>query len=118
MVWKVVRLELASSGEFPRGSVGRSYLIRLPLTNGGSIDDDQLGAQPDRATVRRFWANEPDISGYFTREVAGYAIRDDGGGPGHTRFVGFGDQAIHLGDQVLMTEPDGSQLAFRVASVR
>ena len=37
MKWKVIRLELASNWEFPKGSAGRSYLIRLPLTDDGAI---------------------------------------------------------------------------------
>jgi len=117
MSWKVIRLELASSGEFPRGSVGRSYLIRVPLTNGGSIDDAQLGSDPNSATVRRFWTSEPDRTGYFTRDSSGYAIKDDSGGSAITRLVQFFDDAIRLGGRVLMTEPDGSELSFRVAAV-
>ena len=117
MSWKIIRLELASSGDFPRGSVGRSYLIRLPLTNGGAIDDAQLGLEPDRATVRRFWASEPDRTGQFMRDPTGYAIKDESGGLGLTRFVQFLDDAIHLGGQVMMTEPDGSEMSFRVAAV-
>jgi len=117
MSWKIVRLELASSGEFPRGSVGRSYLIRLPLTNCGSIDDAQLGREPDRATVRRFWASEPDRTGYFMRAPSGYAIEVDDANFAYTRQVRFNDNEIRLGNSVMMTEPDGSELSFRVASV-
>jgi len=117
MSWKIIRLELASSGEFPRGSVGRSYLIRLPLTNGGSIDDIQLGSNPNRATVRRYWTSEPDRTGYFTRNSTGYAIRDEAGSSGITRHVQFLDDAIHPGACVMMTEPDGREMSFRVAAV-
>ena len=117
MSWKIIRLELASSGEFPRGSVGRSYLIRLPLTQSGAIDDAQLGLEPGQATVRRFWASEPDRTGQFMRDPTGYTIRDESGGRGLTRLVQFVDGAIHLGDHVRMTEPDGSELSFRVAAV-
>jgi hypothetical protein len=117
MSWKIIRLELAYSGEFPRGSVGRSYLIRLPLTNGGSIDDDQLGSNPKRATVRRFWASEPDSTGYITRNSSGYAIKDDGGSSDITRHVQFLDKAVHPGGRVMLTEPDGSEMSFRVAAV-
>jgi hypothetical protein len=116
MTWKIIRLELAASGEFPRGSVGRSYLIRLPLTNGGSIDDVQLGSNPKRATVRRFWTSEPDCTGYITRNSSGYAIKGDGGS-GITRHVQFLDDAIHPGGRVTVTEPDGSAMSFRVAAV-
>lgn len=115
MGWKLVRLELASSGEFPRGSVGRSYLIRLPLTHGGSIDDALLGQQPDRATVRRHWTNEPDSAGYFARIAAGYAIKADGGAK--ARLVRFNDAGVAPGSIAVMTEPDGSEMSFRIASI-
>lgn len=117
MSWKIIRLELASSGEFPRGSVGRSYLIRVPLTNGGAIDDAQLGSEPDLATVRRYWASEPDTTGYFMRDPSGYAIKADTSGSNFTRLVQFLDDAIRLGGRVMMTEPDGSEMSFRVAAV-
>ena len=117
MPWKTVRLELASCREFPRGSVGRSYLIRLPLTADGAIDDSLLDADPDGATARRFWASEPDAAGYFRLDRAGYAIMEDNGNSGCTRPIQFLDGVIHQGDLVLMIEPDGSQLSLRVASV-
>ena len=117
MSWKIIRLELASSGEFPRGSVGRSYLIRLPLTNGGSIDDAQLGREPELATVRRYWASEPDSTGYFMRDPSGYAIKADQSASSLTRMVQFLDSAIHPGGHDMMTEPDGSEMSFRVAAV-
>ena len=73
MTWKVIRLELASSWEFPRGSAGRSYLIRLPLTDEGAIDTATLASQPARATVRRYWANEADMIGNLVPTPQGYA---------------------------------------------
>jgi len=115
MAWRLVRLELASSGDYPRGSVGRSYLIRLPLTHGGSIDDVQLRQQPNRATVRRHWANEPDSAGYFARIAAGYAIKADG--VDDSRLLRFNDSGIEPGALAVMTEPDGSEMSFRIASI-
>lgn len=117
MSWKIIRLELASSPEFPRGSVGRSYLIRMPLTNDGSIDDAQLGLEPGGATVRRFWASEPDTTGYFLRNPSGYSIAAEERGSSGSRLVQFLDGAIHPGSRVMMTEPDGSKMSFRVAGV-
>ena len=126
MKWKVIRLELASSGEFPRGSAGRSYLIRLPLTDEGAIDIATLEEQPVRATVRRYWSNEPDMLGYLVRTPLGYAIRYDANG---TRRNGsgcaidrpllrFGAEAIRVGEQISVTEPDGREMRFRVAGLQ
>ena len=117
MPWRIVRLELASSRDFPKGSVGRSYLIRLPLTSRGAIDDAELRLEPSRATVRRFWASEPDATGYFLRDPSGYSIKAEGNGSGLSRIVQFAEDAVRLGGEVMMTEPDGSKMAFRVANV-
>lgn len=129
MKWKVIRLELASSGEFPRGSAGRSYLIRLPLGDDGEIDAVTLESQPARATVRRFWPNEADRLGYVERTPQGYAIRFELNGAekrnGGSGLKGRADQqqlrlaagTIRIGEQIFLTEPDGRQLPFRIASL-
>lgn len=130
MKWKVIRLELASSWEFPRGSAARSYLIRLPLTDEGAIDSATLLSQPARATVRRFWPNEADVLGHLEHTPLGYAIhyemnetaKLDGNAEsdGHAdqRLARFGADAITVGEQIFLTEPDGRQLRFRVASLQ
>jgi hypothetical protein len=129
MKWKVIRLELASSWEFPRGSAGRSYLIRLPLTDEGAIDIATLESQPARATVRRYWPNEADMLGYLEHTPLGYAIRYEMNGgakldgsnearvASDKRLFQFGADAIKVGEQIFLTEPGGSQLRFRIASL-
>lgn len=125
----MIRLELASSWEFPRGSVGRTYLIRLPLSDDGRICTDMLEAQPARATVRRYWPNQPDMLGNLVRTPMGYAIRyemngarvNGGGeldGPADQPSLQFGAESIRLGEQIFLTEPDGSRLRFRVAGLQ
>jgi hypothetical protein len=120
MKWKVIRLELASNGEFPRGSAGRTYLIRLPLNEDGQIDAGTLDAQPARATVRRYWANQADRLGYLVRTPAGYAIRYEANGHGDSdpQLFRFNAEAIRIGEQIALTELDGRELQFRVASLQ
>jgi len=123
MQWKIIRLELASSWEFPRGSVGRSYLIRLPLDDDGAIDTATLEAKPTFATVRRHWSNQADMLGHLVRTPMGYAIQyetnghstKDGGVPA---LFQFGAEAIRVGEQIFLAEPDGHQLRFRIASMQ
>lgn len=124
MTWKVIRLELASSCEFPRGSAGRSYLVRVPLTDEGRIDTATLESEPVRATVRRYWSNEADMLGYLEHGQQGYAIRyelDANGKPnGHADppLLQLGAGSIKIGEEILLTEPDGHQLRLRVASLQ
>lgn len=128
MKWKVIRLELASNWEFPRGSAGRSYLIRLPLTEGGAIDVASLQSQPARATVRRYWPNQADMLGYVVHTPTGYAIRyelngarrgaiDEANGHEDPSSFQFGADAIKVGEQILLTEPDGHQARYRIAKL-
>ncbi len=125
----MIRLELASSWQFPRGSAGRSYLIRLPLTDDGAIDTAALESQPTRATVRRYWPNEADMVGYLVHTPMGYAIRYEmnetklnGGsqsnGNSDQRLFQFGAEAIRIGEEMFLTEPDGHQARFRIASLQ
>lgn len=120
MKWKVIRLELASSWEFPRGSAGRTYLIRVPLTDDGAIDAASLEEQPGRATVRRYWSNQADMAGYLVRTPLGYAIRYEASGQGESdpKLFRFGADAIKVGEQIALTELDGRELQFRVASLQ
>ena len=125
----MIRLELASSWQFPRGSAGRSYLIRLPLTDEGAIDTDALESQPARATVRRYWPNEADMVGYLVHTPMGYAIRYEingtklngaaqSNGNSGQRLFQFGADAIRIGEELFLTEPDGYEARFRVASLQ
>lgn len=123
MQWKIIRLELASNWEFPRGSAGRSYLIRLPLTDDGAIDTETLELQPTRATVRRYWPNQADMLGHLIRTPMGYAIQYEASGraaeaASEPALFQFGADAIKVGEQIFLAEPDGRQMNFRIASMQ
>ncbi len=115
--WRVVKLELARTEAFPSGSPGRSYLIRLPLDENGLIDELARAFEPHRATVRRFWANEPDQSGYIIKVPNGwafsYAVAEDDDEP----IFHLEDHPIRDGEYLTLTEPDGTRLPFRVVSM-
>ena len=129
MKWKLIRLELASSWEFPRGSAGRSYLIRLPLTEEGAIDKATLESHPALATVRRYWPNQADMIGHVVRTPMGYAICYEMNGAGlngnaeanaghEPRLFQFGADAFKVGEEIFLTEPNGDQTRFRIASMQ
>ena len=118
MKWKMVRLELASNGEFPRGSAGRVYLLRLPLSDNGRIDDGVLKAEPERAVVRRYWSNEADMIGHMIPTESGHlAIRYESHDAVDGRLFQFGAEVIHVGEEVMLTDVDGRERHFRVASL-
>lgn len=116
MNWKTIRLELAVTREFPTGSAGRAFLLRLPLHDDGSICEAELAKRPSRATVRRFWASEPDCSGRIVRGHDGWDLTCSQHHEGGLAFH-LAPQQIRLGGQVIMTAPDGKDLPFRVAGM-
>lgn len=115
MSWHTIRLELAGTREFPTGSAGRAFLLRLPLREDGSIDEAEVVERPARATVRRFWGSEPDASGRIVRCARGWECRCEQ--QGKVRAFCLRSQSLTLGAQVTMTCPEGRQLPFRVASM-
>jgi hypothetical protein len=118
MNWKTVRLELARTRDFPKGSASRAYLLRLPLDDSGAIDARAIGCEPAHATVRRFWPNERDRSGRIVATADGWAVRYDPGDAEGDGVYRLETEAVRLGGEIRVTEPDGRLLTFRIASLR
>lgn len=117
MTWKIVRLELAPTSKFPRGSAGRAFLLNVPIDECGRIDRVAIGRDPTRATVRRFWASEPDSFGTVEALDDGWNLRCRQGGGDETTFL-LDRTPLNLNSQVNVSIPEGAQLPFRVASIR
>lgn len=118
MNWKSIRLELARTPEFPNGSASRAYLLRLPLDEEGLIDEAVLKRSPARATVRRHWPNEPDLSGYVIRAGGGWAFSYRPGEDDDEQVFHLENHPIRIGEYLTLTEPDGERLPFRVTSLK
>lgn len=118
MNWNNIRLELARTEDFPSGSASRAYLLRLPLDEQGLIEGRSVEVAPARATVRRFWPNEPDMSGYVIRTAGGWALSYRLGENDEEAVSNLESRALRLGEYVTLTEPGGARLPFRVASIR
>ena len=118
MNWKSIRLELARTKEFPEGSASRAYLLRLPLDENGLIDEQALHHAPALATVHRHWPNEPDLSGYVIRTPRGWALSYEPGEDDDEAVFHLETHPLRMGEYITLTEPDGRQLPFRVASLK
>jgi hypothetical protein len=112
--WKLVRLELARTPEYPAGSASRAYMLRLPLREDGLIDEAAITATPGMASVRRFWPNEPDQQGYVVRKGKGWAFSYALGDDDDEGLYHLESHPIGLGEYLTLTEPDGRRLPFRV----
>jgi hypothetical protein len=116
MDWNNIRLELGVTRRFPRGSASRAFLLRLPLDDDGSISVAGVDRNPGQATVRRFWASEPDQAGRVSREDRGWVFCC--GRPcEETAVFRLVSEDLRLGQNVTIEAPDGSVLHFRVTSV-
>ncbi|GAA0280929.1 hypothetical protein GCM10009127_22700 [Alteraurantiacibacter aestuarii] len=115
--WSLVRLELAPTVGFPKGSPSRFYLLRLPLFRDGAIDIAALLATPRNATVRRFWPNEPDRSGYIIRNDVGWAFSYPFGEVAENDLFEAIQQDIRPGGELRIFERDGSDMLYRIKSV-
>ena len=118
MNWQSIRLELARTPQFPEGSASRAYLLHLPLDERGLVNEPARGRSPERATVRRFWPNEPDQSGYVIRRKDGWAFSYMPGDEDDETIFHLENHPIRLGEYLTLTEPDGTRLPFRVASIK
>jgi len=114
MVWTVIRLELARTPEFPEGSVGRAYLLRLPLDASGMIDTTAFETSPQLATVRRYWPNERDKEGYVVHKHRNWVFSYAQGDEDDEALFHLETHPIRLGEFVTITETDGEKLPFRV----
>lgn len=117
MKWKMIRLELAATPEYPTGSATRSYLVRLPIDESGAVDEAAFKARPGQAVVRRFWPSEPDRSGLIEQSPDGWALRCNGG-RNELRISTLEARPLRLGEDVTIAEADGKRLPYRVASIR
>ena len=115
MIWKSIRLELASTREFPAGSVGRAFLVNLPLDDHDVVDGAVLAQSPSRATVRRHWSTQPDERGQMIPLDGDFAMRCEGK---PVRLLRFNGTPMRLGQQVSIVEADGTVYPLRVASIR
>lgn len=73
-IWKSIRVELAETGDFPKGSPSRAYMFRLPLLRDGTVHEEVLRGNPSTAGFRRFWPNEPDRDGFIVPAGTGWAL--------------------------------------------
>jgi hypothetical protein len=112
--WSLVRLELGRTPEFPEGSASRAYVLRLPLTADGLIDEAALAKRPAMATVRRFWPNEADLAGYLVRKGKGWAFSYAIGEDDDENVYHLETHPLQAGSYVTLTEPDGKRYPFRV----
>lgn len=118
MSWNNIRLELARASQFPQGSPHRCYLLHLPLAESGLIDEEMVRASPRRATVRRFWPSQPDLRGQVIKVTQGWAFAYESWASEDETVFRMDEQPMRVGECIILTEPDGERLSFRVTDIQ
>jgi hypothetical protein len=113
--WKQIRLELGSTADFPCGSVGRAYLLRLPVGDDDHVDLAAFRKNPARAVVHRHWSSEPDQRGLLLEGGEDWIIRCKGTPEGRLELDG---KPLRLGQHVPLKLGEGTVLPLRIASIR
>jgi hypothetical protein len=89
-------------------------MLRVPLDAEGLIDDAALEKCPAMATVRRFWPNEADQTGYLIRNGNGWLFSYAVGDEDDEQVYHLEAHPLRVGDYVTITEVDGQRYPFRV----
>ena len=114
---KKIRLEMARSKEFPDGSKLHGYELVAPLTKDGHLDLEAWKSAKEKCWVHRFWQGQADERGFLqhkrTRWVFSYVPGEDDDEPAFR----LGEHVFRPGEYVSITEHDGVQRTFVVASV-
>lgn len=115
--WKIIRLELARTAEFPEGSPSRAFILRLPLFDDGLIDAAEVERNPAMATVKRFWPNQPDQQGYVVRSGAKWAFSYAMGDDDNETLFHLEAHPLQEHQYVTLTEPNGQRLPLVVKRI-
>lgn len=118
MPWRLIKLELAPTDRFPNGSAARGYLLRLPLQSNGQVDTALHQRDQRQCTARRYWPNEPELSGYILRQETIMSIVEDIGLPGAAEWARFYLCAFEQGAHVEIQEKANGSVPLQVASIR
>ncbi len=115
---KNIRLELARSPENPIGDSGHAYEFRAPLDLSGHLDESQWEEQKLLCAVRRLEDDKVVEHGLLIRTSGGkWMFSYAPGEEDDEAIFRFSSHAFCPGEYVSVTEHDGQQRTFRVASV-
>jgi hypothetical protein len=118
MSLKSIRLELARGPDAPSGDPGHGYVFRAPLDSAGHLDEEDWPDVRDFCVVRRLERGDEVERGMLLRTRGGrwvfsYAPGTDDDEP----IFRLSSHHFAPGAYVSITEHDGVQRTFRVATV-
>ena len=113
-----IRLELGRTRTSPDGDPRRGYEFIAPLDDDGHLDAAVWRLEETNCWVRSFWPDRPDRKGWFRHVGRGwrfeYPSQDQSG---QEPIFKLDRHVLSPGFCVTLTEDDGAQLPFKIASV-
>ena len=116
MTWKIIRLELARTLDFPDGSPAHAYVLRLPIDDNGVLEKRILHHPDVSPVVRRFWPGEADREGVVIPKGRGWVFSYAPGEPDDEALFHLENHSIIVGQYLTITEQDGETLPFKGVS--
>lgn len=116
MTWKIIRLELARTPEYPEGSSAHAYVLRLPIDDNGMLEKHILLDPEQEPVVRRFWPGEADREGVVIPKGRGWVFSYAPGETDDEALFHLENHPIAVGQYLTITEANGEKLPFKVTS--
>jgi hypothetical protein len=116
MTWRIIRLELARTPEFPQGSPAHAYVLRLPIDDNGVLEERILKHPDQDPVVRRFWPGQAERKGVVIPKGRGWVFSYAPGDTDDEALFHLEDRPIKVGQYLTITEADGEKLPFKVVS--
>lgn len=115
MTWYTIRLDLARSHAFPNGSAAHCYLLRVPLTDVGTVDAQAIRAHPEQATVLRSRPDEAERHGYLMHRAGAWHFSYAPGEADDEPIFHLETHPLAVGAYLTVREQGGEELCFKVA---
>jgi len=115
-----VVMELAREPGHPHGDRDHGYLLHLPLTEDGQIDEEAFQHMAKVCTVKRIRPGEEPRHGRLSRSPFGQWIFDYDDRQDFDDETGFrlGEERFVPGEYISVREDDGVTHTFQIISVR
>ena len=118
MTLKTIRLELARDHDHPTGDFEHGYIFRAPLDIHGHFDRFRWAAVKQLCTVRRLEKGHEVEHGLLILNSRGqWVFSYTQGDEDDETLFRLSDHRFHPGEYISITEHDGVQRTFKVASV-
>jgi len=118
MSLKTIRLELARNPGHPEGDLGHGYVFRAPLDHVGRFDRYCWAVNKELCTVKRLEHGEDVEDGHLVLNRSGkWVFSYRPGEEDDETLFRLAEHRFREGEYVSVTEHDGVQRTFRVASV-